>query len=121
MKTLDEIRDRLGFMNPDHYETQARFRNEAKIGAGALRPKDIDRGTGRTTRMILEALWLIQDGEPIYFVSYRPYKAMLTCMTCQMYARRLGLDHTLVQNGPDDPAYLSGKPLERVFHDPARP
>lgn len=117
MLTAEQIRDRLGLIDPDHFETQARFRNQVKIGEGKLRPKDLYRGTGRSTRQMVKALVLIQEGEPVWFVARRPHQAILTCTACQTLARRLKLDHTLVRSGPYTPEFLSDKPLARVFPD----
>ncbi len=115
MKTVEDFRKALGLQDLETFHTAAKLRNQVAVGSGKLRPKDMERGLGQTTIIILQALVKIQDGNPVWFVGSHPYQPRKTALRARAYARRLGIRSELVHWGPSDSTFLINK-KGRYFH-----
>jgi hypothetical protein len=128
MPLSDEARvlaARLYLQDPDEYAQRAIQENRVKFRSQCRSEKDwkaryMWRGTGKTVRMILEALVVAQQGENVCFTHDQSPRAHRMHQMAKEFAKELGIDIKLLHSRPSAPHFHRGRSM-RVFVDPEDP
>lgn len=98
MLTVEEIYQRIGLEDPEVFAKRMRATNEARIRQGYYNTAqdNLERGSGRTTRMIAEALVFVSMGKPVMLKTRHRDSDELVALRARRWCVILGLDASLI-------------------------
>lgn len=108
-----------GFAQRKIQENRVKFRSQCG-SEREWKEQYMWRGTGKTVRMILEALVFADMGENVCFTHDQSARAHRMHQTAKEFARELGIDENLLHSRPAAPHFHRGRNM-RVFVDPDDP
>lgn len=126
--SVEQIREMLGFQSHHVFAAQQRRRHQkllkAKIAAkeitpAAIRPEWLklkNRATGRTTEMLLEAVFQSQF-ESVAIKGYSLTYTHHLVREARTFAKRCGLDPGQIIGGVEEGPSTRGKRLPKTFYD----
>lgn len=103
--TIEQIRKKLGFIPFDEFEYDQLLNlksNRPYAADKASAIKNRFRQTGRTTRILCNALSRISNGQDIYFKGNSHFSTAMLILKLKEYAELLNLDTTLIHKFDDN-------------------